>query len=455
MPTTLAKQAPTSLQVDCLPRLTINSPCQACRVCVVVPVRNEAEHLPAMLKALTQQVDTQGHPLDPDSYEVLLLANNCTDGSADLARAWGLTHPQFNFHVLDVNLPQSQACVGYARQLVMNEAYQRLMTVGLNRRIIASTDGDTEVSPTWLATMVNEFDQGLEHGVEAVFGRILTRRTTALGIQAKTSLYFLRYMAHRYLTAQLEACLDPLPHDGWPRHYQHFGANLAILAETYGRIGGMPSVVNQEDVALYRRLQQVDAKIRHSPQVKVVTSARCWGRTEGGLAERMGQLAQASCQRQTVWVESPWLTEARILVRRQLPPDLGGSKRSRPRPKRTFWRSTRLLLLAQWLGLTKTQLGQAIEAAPTFGLLLEALENEQKQERPPPPERQQKQGAEVNAWGHRTVEISLANMHLRQRVQMLLNQGKVVTASVEDWGAYTSLEALKQVQPIPLFSLTY
>ncbi|NJL86196.1 MAG: hypothetical protein HC886_09770, partial [Leptolyngbyaceae cyanobacterium SM1_1_3] len=260
-----------------------------------------------------------------------------------------------------------------------------------------------------------------------------------------TSLYFLRYMAHRYLTAQIEAFLDPLPHDCWPRHYQHFGANMGVSSEIYGRVGGIPNVQNQEDVALYRRLQQVDAKIRHSPHVRVTTSARRTGRTSGGLAERLSQLTQAGRQRRAVLVESPQLTEARILVRNQLRQIWTAINCNAC--SLTLW-SARISLLAESLGLAEAQLQQAIAIAPTFGLLLEAVELEQKQ------------GADTSFWLHATTEISLANMHLRQRLQGLRQQWAASAATLDSLAQPydlpgNGLETLKQIQPIPLFSLTY
>lgn len=434
MPTILAESG-VALWAANLPCLTEKPPLQACQVCVVIPVCNEAEHLPAVLRSLACQVNAQGQPVDPESYEVLVLANNCSDDSAAIATASRRQYPQFNLHVIEVVLPPPQACVGRARQMVMNEAYRRFSLItpahaGGARQIIASTDGDTVVSSTWIASMLEEFEQG----VDVVCGRILTQRAAA-GIEADTSLYFLRYMAHRYLTAQLETFLDPLPHDAWPRHYQHFGANLAVLASCYGQVGGVPNVSTQEDVALYQKLQNIDAKIRHSPKVKVLTSARQLGRTSSGLAERINQLSQASRQRQSILVESPQLTEARILVRHQLR-QTWAAFHGVASP--SVW-GAGLGLLAKVLGLPDLQLRQALEAAPTFGLLLEAITSYQKQE------------AATSTWPSSATEISLANMHLRQRVQALRQQWHPEAP----FGLSAGLKALQQIEPVPLFSLTY
>jgi hypothetical protein len=435
MPTVTTMRSPLLRAADFAP-LTLIPAAKECRVCVIVPVRNEAENLPATLSALARQIDPQGEPIDPDSYEVLLLANNCSDHSVSVAHALSQLHPHLRLHVIDKTLPKDQAYIGKVRQLVMNEAYRRMSLIGLKNRIIASTDGDTEVAPDWIAALIKEFDKG----VDAVGGRILTRRAHTPGIDEEISLYFLRRLAHSHFAAQIESLLDPQPHDSWPRHFQYCGANMAVTARMYGLVGGMPLVRDEEDVALYRKLQQADAKIRHSPNVRVLTSARRKGRATGGLAELLEELAHISQRQQAVLVESPRLTEARILVRRQLR-QIWVALNSRTHYNFKIHRYHHTAeILAKSLGLSKPQLRQEIETAPTFGLLLAAIANAQKQT--------------IDSAVLATTEISLANMHLRQRLQSL-RQHSLVPARAFTIGENLSpiLEALQQIQAIPLFSL--
>ena len=56
------------------------------QVSVVIPAKDEAEGLPATLAALANQTDLQGQPLPPGCFEVLVLANNCTDATAEVVR---------------------------------------------------------------------------------------------------------------------------------------------------------------------------------------------------------------------------------------------------------------------------------------------------------------------------------------------------------------------------------
>ena len=282
-----------------------------CRVAVIVPVRNEAESLISMLSALLHQATFAGNRLDPTEYEVILLANNCSDASAEIARTFAAQHPSFALHVLERFLPPEEAFVGRARQMLMDEAYVRLLSIGRNRGIIASTDGDSEVSPNWITATCWEIDQG----ADAVGGRIMTSRSSRHQLQPQARRCFLDDVGYQSLVAELESHLDPLSYDPFPRHFQHFGASLAVTVDAYAEAGGLPAVRTPEDEAFYQSLMRVDARFRHSPLVKVTTSARQCGRSPVGLAN---QLQVWSTQGQAVLKEGLSSLIARLKARRQL-----------------------------------------------------------------------------------------------------------------------------------------
>ena len=52
-------------------------------------------------------------------------------------------------------------------------------------------------------------------------------------------------------------------------------SEMAVTVGAYRRVGGIPPLPSLEDVALYDALRAVNARIRHSPAVRVVTSATC------------------------------------------------------------------------------------------------------------------------------------------------------------------------------------
>jgi len=88
----------------------------------------------------------------------------------------------------------------------MDEAQRRLRIVAPGWGVIASTDGDTQVDPRWIAANLAEIDGG----AEAVGGRIVTdwrgcdeRERTALP-------HNLREVGYRLLLAEMEAFLDQI-----------------------------------------------------------------------------------------------------------------------------------------------------------------------------------------------------------------------------------------------------
>ncbi|MBW4662160.1 MAG: glycosyltransferase [Drouetiella hepatica Uher 2000/2452] len=299
--------------VECLTSfLVVTPPLNQCDTCVIVPVRNEAETMEFTLDALRYQTDLQGYPLDLTSYEVIVLANNCSDDSVKIAHQYAMRHPEFVLHVVEKTLPPSQAYIGYVRQILMNEAYARLTKLGQGRGIIASTDGDTRVASDWIAAIRQEIHQG----ADAVSGRLLTDRSDRNLLDPYTRLCYLRAVGYGYLGVELESYIDPDPFDQLPRHHQHGGASLAVTAEMYAIAGGMPAVRTPEDVAFYQALVRVGAQFRHSSNVKVFTSMRQQGRVSNGMANQLNQWSKLD--RQPYLVESAAALETRLQGRSNL-----------------------------------------------------------------------------------------------------------------------------------------
>ena len=63
-------------------------------------------------------------------YEIIVLANNCRDGTARVARRLADAHADLALHVVEIELPPTEAHVGTARRLAMDEACRRLLLVG-------------------------------------------------------------------------------------------------------------------------------------------------------------------------------------------------------------------------------------------------------------------------------------------------------------------------------------
>lgn len=188
--------------------LVLIPPLPQCEVCVIVPVRNEAQTLEATLSALSYQIDLEGDKLDWQRYEVILLANNCSDNSAEIARHFARWHPELVLHVVEITLSPAEAYIGRVRQILMDEAYRRLMYLGRKQGIIASTDGDSQVTPTWIAANLAE----IAAGADAVGGRIYTTKSDRETLNPYAKACYLREVGYRFLVAQLEDYIDPDPY---------------------------------------------------------------------------------------------------------------------------------------------------------------------------------------------------------------------------------------------------
>ena len=256
----------------------------ACRASVIVPARNEENGLRRTLDALRDQVSLHGVPIPHPDYEVLLLLNNCTDGSEEVAVRYAEANLGLRLTVLSCALPSEQAHVGTARKILMDIACERLEHLGGTvTRAILSTDADTVVAPDWVAQNLAAIDAG----ADAVGGQIRLLPEDLDALDPGTRLAYDRDARLQQLVARAESILDPDTADPWPRHLQHFGASLACTPEIYRRSGGLPPVKPLEDIAFVDALRKVDARLRHSPAVQIFTSARLNGRAEVGLS---GQL---------------------------------------------------------------------------------------------------------------------------------------------------------------------
>ncbi|WP_236648651.1 MULTISPECIES: glycosyltransferase [Spirosoma] len=332
-------------------------PSSSLKISVVVPVRNEAHHLTDTLDALRNQQNASGQAINPIIFEVLLLANNCTDCSYDVARRYQQQHPDFPLLIEQITLPPARANIGTVRRLLMDAACRRLTTVGNSNGIIASTDGDTVVDSQWIYYTLCE----IENGSDAVGGRILTRPDGSA-----VRLFHLRDVMYRTLVAQVEARLDPHPHDPWPRHFQHFGASIAVTCRMYRQAGGLPEKPFLEDEAFYRAMLRTDAKVRKSPNVRVFTSTRTQGQVEIGFSEQLRYWATMGLSGQRQLAEPAEAVITRI--------------RHRHRLRRCWLRRAQnsqpdcLVSIAQGLLIDPTWLATEFAIAPYFGQLWEKVD---------------------------------------------------------------------------------
>lgn len=279
---------------------------------IVIPVKDEETYIFKTLTAFTKQVDLFGNPLDFDQFEILILANNCSDESVALIKQFQNNHPEINIYLEEVKLSAKQANIGYVRRKLMECAYTRLSKNGGG--IIMTTDGDTTVAPDWISQTYRE----INNGADVVGGRILLYADEIEGLDKSTRLLHLKDEKYHLLVAELEGKIINPAFDPVPRHHQHFNGSFAITSEAYARSGGVPIVEHLEDCAFFDRLQALDTKIRHSHDVKVYTSARCVGRTQIGLSYQLNVWKNLGKNADHYFVESCASITKRLTQKRSL-----------------------------------------------------------------------------------------------------------------------------------------
>jgi glucosyl-3-phosphoglycerate synthase len=255
-------------------------PHPALKVSVVVPARDEEALVGSCLTALAEQGG-----ISPEEYEVLLVLDRCTDETGDRALDVSAQHPNMQLYLLEG--PGRGA--GHARRVGMEEACHRLLSLDRPEGLIASTDADTVVAPTWLSVQL----KAAARGARAIGGRIELRDDADLprGVSGW------RAEQGRLRQRELLAALNPTEEGGpmQAEHWQFSGASLALTAATYQEIGGLEPRAALEDEYLERALLRRGVPIERPLAVRVATSARLVGRAKRGLAR---DLALAS------WIRS-------------------------------------------------------------------------------------------------------------------------------------------------------
>lgn len=280
------------------------------RAIVALPARDEGERIEACIAALLAQTA----PLSRDDrplFGVVLVANNCRDGTAARVRAMlagsGVPH-----RVHEIGLPPERANAGFARGLALDVASLWLKRAGAEGALL-TTDADTRVGPDWIRRNL----QGLAAGCGAVAGRFefdpLEEAVLPAALRQRRRIE----SAYEAALLALSARLDPVPHDPWPNHGTASGASFALTTVAYRSIGGQPDVKVGEDRALAMALARRDIPIRHDPAIVVTTSARLDGRAEGGCAATLRRWCEAHDRPGDEGLEALPVALRRVILRRR------------------------------------------------------------------------------------------------------------------------------------------
>lgn len=238
------------------------------QIVIAIPVRNEAERLPQLLRALAAAALQSALPVT-----VVVLANNCTDHSANILRSFA--HPLLRLEVHEITLSDPNA--GLARRLAMDLAAR-------TGALMLTTDGDAAPDPHWIAAAIHAATAGADlicGRIEADCRHVLATPSGRRVAEAET--------AYGKLQHEIRHAMDLLDgRQGSSRpHYIESGASMAIRADCYRLIGGLPKVRSSEDRALVHHAEAQGLIVRYAEDMLATVSGRLHGRAEGGMAETL------------------------------------------------------------------------------------------------------------------------------------------------------------------------
>lgn len=237
---------------------------------IAIPVCNERDRIVACVGALALTLSRQPRA------GVVLLVNNSSDGSAEIAHLTLKRHGLTGV-VVDATLDRSIATAGWARRLALDTAANWARPGAA----LMTTDADGCVAADWAEanlTLLNE-------GANLVCGRIAPDANDATLMPRSSARSDAIENEYTALSTELDARLDPRAHDPWPHHGLASGASLAMWARDYRAVGRLPPLPCSEDRAFAALVERHDLRVRHSDVPLVTVSCRMQGRAKGGMAD--------------------------------------------------------------------------------------------------------------------------------------------------------------------------
>lgn len=215
---------------------------------IIVPAHNEEDFLDDCIKSLiaaSVHEDLHGEPV-----EILIMLDDCSDASARVAAAHGVT---------------THVCT--YRNVGMTRAEGARLMLERGARWLAFTDADSVVPYAWLAHQVSL-------KVDAVCGIVEVDDWSGHPEQVR----------QRY-----DSLYRPVDD-----HRHIHGANLGVSADAYRQAGGFKALAAHEDVHLVADLQRIGASIAWISANSVTTSARKDYRCKEGFGDYLNSLAATS-----------------------------------------------------------------------------------------------------------------------------------------------------------------
>ncbi|MDT0683424.1 glycosyltransferase [Roseicyclus sp. F158] len=235
------------------------------RAVAVIPARDEADRLPTALASLRRE-----------GLAALVVANGCTDATAELARAEGAAV---------IETPALAGGVGAARAIGLDAALDR------GARILFTIDADCTLAPGSVAAVLRALDRA-----DAVFGRVVPDATEFAVLPRLVRRHGAAEDRCDCLRALIAALIARRPWDPFPAHGQSPGALIAWHASAYRAVGGIDPVASHEDRRMAAALIDHDLRVARPWDAVVVASCRLRGRAPGGMADTIAERTHAGAR---------------------------------------------------------------------------------------------------------------------------------------------------------------
>lgn len=203
----------------------------ATRFAVLVPAHNEEVLLPRLLDNL-KDVDYPAH-----LFDVYVVADNCTDSTADIARASGV-------HVLERHDTQNRG-KGYALRWLL----EQVEALGRQYDAYLVLDADSLVSSNFLGVM----DAHFQRGSLAVQGYYTVSNATQTSVSAL-----------RYIALVLMHYVRPMGRRALGLSCGLFGTGMAFSREVISKFG-WDAFTLAEDVEYYLKLTEAGIRVDFAP----------------------------------------------------------------------------------------------------------------------------------------------------------------------------------------------
>lgn len=221
---------------------------------IVIPARNEEEHIGPCLESLRASALFARRTLGERTPRLLVVV--VIDGSDDRTSAIARA---FSDVIVVEGVTSAQGNVGRARAAGVAVARDHFGDEPVAALWIANTDADSQVPLNWVARHIELADAG----ADVVLGTVRPNFDDLSRLQ---------------IHAWTQAHSDSQPAG------RIYGANLGIRADVYGAAGGFAPIVEHEDVDLVNRARARGATVIETHDHEVLTSGRRIGRTPGGFA---------------------------------------------------------------------------------------------------------------------------------------------------------------------------